>query len=185
MHSTFCPGMSIYKLCSAHQSLLHQQTCMFHSCWKLGTSCSKRLRSTRCHQPGSSTNLAARSSTKLAVYTPCKRCNHPATRGLLQVTELNVTTPSTVPPSFTVTAVSNYTEGNAILTVATNETATVYYMVLLGQATSIPTASQVCAPAACSIAVVLLFWKSTPMLTAHLVMLVTQQCLQPAALPAL
>lgn len=73
-----------------------------------------------------------------------------ATWGLLQVTELNVTTPSTVPPSFTVTAVSNYTEGNAILTVATNETATVYYMVLLGQATSIPTASQVCAPAACS-----------------------------------
>ena len=64
-----------------------------------------------------------------------------------QVTELNVTTPSTVPPSFTVTAVGNYTEGNAILTVATNETATVYYMVLLGQATTIPTAAQVCEPA--------------------------------------
>ena len=64
-----------------------------------------------------------------------------------QVTELNVTTPSTVPPSFTVTAVGNYTEGNAILTVATNETATVYYMVLLGQATTIPTAAEVCEPA--------------------------------------
>lgn len=66
---------------------------------------------------------------------------------MAQVTELNVTTPSTVPPSFTVTAVGNYTEGNAILTVATNETATVYYMVLLGQATTIPTAAQVCEPA--------------------------------------
>lgn len=66
---------------------------------------------------------------------------------MAQVTELNVTTPSTVPPSFTVTAVGNYTEGNAILTVATNETATVYYMVLLGQATTIPTAAQVCGPA--------------------------------------
>lgn len=64
-----------------------------------------------------------------------------------QVTELNVTTPSNVPPSFVVTAVGNYTEGNAVLTVSTNETAIVYYMVLLGQATSIPTAAQVCEPA--------------------------------------
>ncbi|DBB14474.1 TPA: hypothetical protein ACH3X3_004761 [Trebouxia sp. C0006] len=59
------------------------------------------------------------------------------------VTELNVTTPSNVPPSFVVTAIGNYTEGNAVLTVSTNETAIVYYMVLLGQATSIPTAAQV------------------------------------------
>lgn len=66
---------------------------------------------------------------------------------VFQVTELNVTTPSTVPPSFTVTVVSNYTEGNALLTVATNETAIVYYMVLPGQATSIPTAAQVCTQA--------------------------------------
>lgn len=66
---------------------------------------------------------------------------------VLQVTELNVTTPSNVPPSFVVTAVGNYTEGNAVLTVSTNETAIVYYMVLLGQATSIPTAAQVCEPA--------------------------------------
>ena len=64
-----------------------------------------------------------------------------------QVTELNVTTPSNVPPSFVVTAVGNYTEGNAVLTVSTNETAIVYYMVLLGQATSIPTAAQVREPA--------------------------------------
>jgi len=58
-----------------------------------------------------------------------------------------VTTPSNVPPSFVVTAVGNYTEGNAVLTVSTNETAIVYYMVLLGQATSTPTAAQVREPA--------------------------------------
>ncbi|KAL0035306.1 hypothetical protein WJX77_000193 [Trebouxia sp. C0004] len=62
---------------------------------------------------------------------------------MVNVTELNVTTPSNVPPSFVVTAVGNYTEGSAVLTVSTNETAIVYYMVLLGQATSIPTAAQV------------------------------------------
>ena len=62
-----------------------------------------------------------------------------------QVTELNVMTPSTVPPSFTVTAVSNFTEGNATLIIATNETAIVYYLVMLGQATAVPSAGQVCA----------------------------------------
>ncbi|DBA74581.1 TPA: hypothetical protein ACH3X2_009453 [Trebouxia sp. C0005] len=62
---------------------------------------------------------------------------------MVNVTELNVTTPSNVPPSFVVTAVGNYTEGNAVLTVSTNETAIVYYMVLLGRATSTPTAAQV------------------------------------------
>lgn len=56
---------------------------------------------------------------------------------------LHVTTPSTVPPSFTVTAVGNYTEGNAVLTVATNESANVNYLVMLGQATAVPTAAQV------------------------------------------
>ena len=61
----------------------------------------------------------------------------------MQVTVLNVTTPSTVPPSFTVTAVSNFTEGNAVLTVATNESAVVYYMVLLRSATVVPSAAQV------------------------------------------
>ena len=59
------------------------------------------------------------------------------------MTELNVTTPSTVPPSFTVTAVSNYSEGNAVLTVATNETASVYYLAMLGGATAVPSATQV------------------------------------------
>lgn len=58
------------------------------------------------------------------------------------MTELNVTTPSTVPPSFTVTAVSNFTETHAVLTVATNESASVYYMVLL-QSAAVPTAAQV------------------------------------------
>lgn len=60
----------------------------------------------------------------------------------MKVTELNVTTPSTVPPSFTVTAVSNFTEGNALLTVVTNASASVYYMVLL-QSAAIPSAAQV------------------------------------------
>ena len=60
----------------------------------------------------------------------------------MQVTVLNVTTPSTVPPSFTVTAVSNFTEGEAMLTVATNESAWVYYMVLLQSAIA-PSAAQV------------------------------------------
>ena len=72
---------------------------------------------------------------------------HDIFHDISQVTELNVTTPSNVPPSFVVTAVGNYTEGNAVLIVSTNETAIVYYMVLLGQATSIPTAAQVCEPA--------------------------------------
>ena len=63
---------------------------------------------------------------------------------LLQVTALNVTTPSTVPPSFTVTAVGNYTEGSAVLTVATNATASVSYLVLLGQDAAEPSAAQVC-----------------------------------------
>lgn len=63
---------------------------------------------------------------------------------LLQVTMLNVTTPSTVPPSFTVTAVGNYTEGNAVLTVATNATASVSYLVMLGQDAAEPSAAQVC-----------------------------------------
>lgn len=63
---------------------------------------------------------------------------------MLQVTVLNVTTPSTVPPSFIVTAVGNYTEGNAVLTVATNATATVSYLVMLGQDTAEPSAAQVC-----------------------------------------
>lgn len=57
---------------------------------------------------------------------------------------LNVTTPSTVPPSFTVTAVDNYTEGNAVLTVATNATASVSYLVMLGQDAAQPSAAQVC-----------------------------------------
>lgn len=61
-----------------------------------------------------------------------------------QVTELNVTTPSSVPPAFTVTAVSNFTEGTAILTVATNETAEVFYLVMLGQNTAVPSVGQVC-----------------------------------------
>ena len=71
---------------------------------------------------------------------------------VMQVTVLNVTTPSTVPPSFTVTAVSNFTEGSALLTVATNESAVVYYMVLLQSATVVPSAAQV----GCSLALVVL-----------------------------
>ena len=56
---------------------------------------------------------------------------------------LNVTTPSTVPPSFTVTAVGNYTQGRAVLTVATNATASVSYLVMLGQDAAEPSAAQV------------------------------------------
>ena len=62
---------------------------------------------------------------------------------LSQVTMLHVTTPSTVPPSFTVTVVGNYTKGNSVLTVATNESANVNYLVMLGRATAMPTAAQV------------------------------------------
>ena len=79
-----------------------------------------------------------------SLYCPGRICLHIYTWAFAsQVTELNVTTPSTVPPSFTVVAVSNFTEGNAMLTVATNETAIVYYLVMLGQATAVPSAGQV------------------------------------------
>lgn len=58
---------------------------------------------------------------------------------------LSVTTPSTVPPSFTVTAVGNYTEGSAVLTVATNASANVNYLVMLGEDTAVPSVAQVSA----------------------------------------
>lgn len=58
---------------------------------------------------------------------------------------LSVTTPSTVPPSFTVTAVGNYTQGNAVLTVATNATANVNYLVMLGEDAAEPSVTQVSA----------------------------------------
>lgn len=64
---------------------------------------------------------------------------------LSQVNMLSVTTPSTVPPNFTMTAVGNYTEGHAVLTVATNASADVNYLVMLGEDTAVPSVVQVSA----------------------------------------
>ena len=67
---------------------------------------------------------------------------HIASYGL-QPTLLNVSTPNTVPPVYTVAAVGSFVEGQAQLTVATDEPAYSKYVVELGLNPNRPSPDQV------------------------------------------
>ena len=65
------------------------------------------------------------------------------TRQCLQPTLLNVSTPNTVPPVYTVAAVGSFVEGQAQLTVATDEPAYSRYVVELSLNPNRPSPDQV------------------------------------------